>query len=259
MKNFLKKLVRSSIVFFLLSFSNTVYSTNDIQSKFDEANEKYKQQQYYGAIKLYKQILEKNYHNFETYYNLANSYFRINNLQEAIYYYEKAFQISAHNRDLKHNMELTRSLLMYPNQVIPEPFHIKFTNTLMRLFSPDSWAKLAFAFLLITLVSVVFFLYFTKPRAKKILFISSIILLIFTLSSFGLGYRYKNQIINPTHAIVTTSASPIKSSPDISSADVYVVKAGMKVKVLSKLGTWYEVQVAEGENGWISEENIRLI
>lgn len=259
MKNIIKNF-KLSICFLLVFVGlSNVYSSNNLNQKFEQANQKYKDGQFYDAIELYNEIIESKFVNFETYFNLANSYYKLNQIPESIYYYEKAFQISPRNKDLQHNLKLANSALTYTEQKIPDAFHVKIINAIMRFFAPDTWAFISLVFLIITLCLVFLFLFSGDLKFKKIFFVSSFVFLFFTFSSVFIGQRYVYQIKNPTHGIIMISNGAVKSSPDISGSDIYVVYAGMKVRVLSKIGDWYEIQVAEGNKGWVETSSLRLI
>lgn len=259
MKEIIKNLkIGISLFFIFVSFANA-FASNNFNEKFEQANQSYKEGQFYDAIELYNQIINNDRSNFETYFNLANSYYKLNQIPEAIYYYEKAYQISPLNKDLAHNLKLANSALTFTEQKIPDAFHIRFINSVMRVFSPNLWATISILLLIMSLVSIFLFLFLANQKIKRLFFVGSLVMLFFTVSSVFFGQRYVYHIKNPTHGIIVISSGAVKSSPDMTGSDVYVVYAGMKVRVLSQLGDWYEIQVAEGNKGWVEATSLRLI
>ncbi len=251
----------SLILILLMFFSFSLSADNYEKAKqyFEAGVEQYKNGKFYEAIENFESILKLNTVNFEVYYNLGNAYFKIGKIPESIYYYEKALQLNPHNEDAWHNLSLVNSFLQKEIQVIPEAFHIRFADIVMKLFSPNRWAIISIIIFSITIVCLSFFLLQTNLKLKKFLFYLTFVGLFFTATCVYFGYRSYKSIISPRYAIIMVPSLGIKSSPDISSADVYMAYAGTKVKILSHLGHWYEVRVPDGNKGWVKKDVVRLI
>ncbi len=258
MKNLIQSInILLFLMFIVVSIENA--SGNTAEKTFERGIEQYQAGQFFEAIESFEKILEQKLESFETYYNLGNAYFKTNQLPSAIYYYEKALQIRPHNEDALHNLALTNSLIHKESQIVPEAFHIRFANKTMKLFSPNGWAVAGVVFFTLTLVCIVFFLLQTNTRIKRFLFYLSMTGVLITSGTWYFGDRVYKSIVEPNHAIIMVVSAGIKSSPDKSSADVYVAPSGTKVKIISKLGDWYEVRVPDGNKGWILSETVRLI
>ena len=54
-------------------------------------------------------------------------------------------------------------------------------------------------------------------------------------------------------------AAPVKSSPDRTSKDIFVIHEGTQVTVLDRLGDWCQVSIADGNKGWMPTSSIELI
>ena len=79
---------------------------------FKKANELYTSGKYQEAINNYESILNEGAHSFELYYNLGCAYYKLNEVGPAIYYYEKAKQISPLDKDLKVNLALAKNMVL---------------------------------------------------------------------------------------------------------------------------------------------------
>ena len=66
---------------------------------FENANSAYNAGQFEKAVMLYKEILESGQQSAELYFNLANSYYRLNQVAESIFYFEKAKLIKPKDED----------------------------------------------------------------------------------------------------------------------------------------------------------------
>lgn len=249
-----------SILLFLFSVLSEAQerqiSTDEL---FSAGIEQYQKGQFFEAIESFEQILQQDFESFETYYNLGNAYFKTNQLPYAIYYYEKALQLKPRNEDAIHNLEYANSLILRDGQNVPEAFHIRLSHKTMKLLTPNAWAISGIVLFILTLLCVVFFLMQVNQRLKRIFFYLSLTGLMMTSATWFFGHRLYKSITEPNHAIIIVASTGIKSSPEKTSADVYVAQSGTKVKIISKLGDWYEVRVPDGNKGWIKVESVRLI
>ena len=69
----------------------------------------------------------------------------------------------------------------------------------------------------------------------------------------------KNELVNRTHAIVFAPTVTVKSSPDASGTDLFVLHEGTKVSIKSTLGEWSEITLEDGNVGWMPTKDIETI
>ena len=56
-----------------------------------------------------------------------------------------------------------------------------------------------------------------------------------------------------------TSSAAVKSSPDRSATDLFVLHEGTLVRITDRLDGWCEVTIADGKKGWIDGRTIETI
>ena len=66
-------------------------------------------------------------------------------------------------------------------------------------------------------------------------------------------------LMRPNGAIIMSNAAPVKSSPDRSSKDIFVLHEGTKVTVKDSLGDFREIIISDGNKGWIEASAIEMI
>ena len=106
---------------------------------------------------------------------------------------------------------------------------------------------------------MLFFFLGTSLKVRKAGFygtLLAVLLVIFT-SSFALAER-KN-MLSRDEAIVLSSAISVKSSPDKSATDLFVLHEGTSVRILSEIDGWYEITIADGKKGWTESSNVEKI
>ena len=94
----MKKLL--SVVIFL--FGLVAFGQNE--TLFNQATEAYNEGAYQKAVDNYLEILDNGQHSAELYYNLGNSYYKLNQIAPSIYYYEKALLLRPNDEEIKNNL-----------------------------------------------------------------------------------------------------------------------------------------------------------
>ena len=94
---------------------------------------------------------------------------------------------------------------------------------------------------------------------RKVGFSVAIVALFFTIISILSAYtRYSVETSNSA-AIVFAQTVTIKSSPDSSGNDLFILHEGTKVNIKSTLGDWVEINTLDGNSGWMPISSIEII
>jgi len=225
----------------------------------EDANNYYKNGYYKKAVEVYESILSQDLESSSLYYNLANSYYKINKVAPAILNYERALLLKPNDRDIKYNLRMSRSLVTDKIEEIPVFFLNRWMEGLVMLFISDTWAILSILAFALMLFFIVVFFFSSSRRLKKITFCSSVFLFLFTVSSFIFSYSQKNRLTERKEAIIFAPSATIKGSPDISGTELFILHEGTKVRVIESLGDWTNIQLSDGNEGWLKSKLIEVI
>ena len=238
----------SLILVFLISFN--LYGNDSL---FVSANSDYAKQEYNAAIKNYNLILSSNLESPELYYNLANSFFKINEIHQAIYYYEKALKIKPDFDDAKENLEICNLQLIDKIEEIPELMITSLYNNIINFLSLKNWIYFTLIFIW---VSLIIFSYnsFVKKNKKSVLY-----LVIFSFCLFFITTKKHNQNINIKEAIIYSSVINVMSAPSEQSTNLFSLHIGTKVKIEDQIENWVNIRIANGKKGWVLIENLKEI
>ena len=238
----------SLILVFLISFN--LYGNDSL---FVSANSDYANQEYNTAIKKYNLILSSNLESPELYYNLANSFFKINEIHQAIYYYEKALKIKPDFDDAKENLEICNLQLIDKIEEIPELMITSLYNNIINFLSLKNWIYLTLFFIW---VSLIIFSYnsFVKKNKKSVLY-----LVIFSFFLFFITTKKYNQNINVKEAIIYSSVINVMSAPSEQSTNLFSLHIGTKVRIEDQIENWVNIRIANGKKGWVLIENLKEI
>jgi tetratricopeptide (TPR) repeat protein len=247
---------KTFLIFILMSIN---ISAQNIDEIFRSANNSYQQKQYEKAVELYEELVNSGYEGVSLYYNLGNSYYRMGNLGYSILYYEKALKLSPGDEDIQHNLRMANARTKDKLTEFPPFFLFAIWEDILDFFSLSSWLYLVYALFLVSLLTIAGYLLLRNPLYQKYSFFAGIILIfLFIFTSFIMVVKL-NRDVNITEGILVEYQSNVKSSPDESSNDAFIIHEGLKVIVEDKVGIWVKIKLYDGKTGWIPEEHLRTI
>ncbi len=228
-------------------------------SLWDRANTAYINSDYNAAIELYSSIEQQGLSSDKLYFNLGNAYYKTDDIARAILYYQKALLISPTDADIIYNLSVAQSQTKDQIEAIPEFFLNSWSRSIARIFDCTGWSIISLVALAMVLSSLLFFILSPVMRIRKIGFgVGLVAMFIFMISTiYALGER-REQLDHNKGVIMSQSIS-IKSSPDRSATDLFMLHNGTTVKILREIDGWYEVVIADGKKGWIESSRIEII
>ena len=224
-----------------------------------EADKSYTEGQYQQAIEQYEQLLKQGV-STDVYYNLGNAYYRVDDLTHAILNYERALLLSPSDDDVKFNLQLARSKTV--DKVTPESemFFVTWYRSVINLMSVDAWARLALISLAVAIVLALIYLFSSPLLLRKIGFFGGVLMLVIFLLSNLFAWQQKRSIQRHDEAIVMQSPCNVKSTPDASGKDLFILHEGTKVTVTDNaMKDWKEICLSDGRKGWVDSKMIEVI
>ncbi len=252
-------MMKRTIFIFLILATALWARGNDTIPTFEEGNELYRKGLYEKAITVYEKILSTGYDSPEIYYNLGNAYFRTHQIPKAILYYEKAKRLKPNDDEINFNLDLARSRIVDKINVLPEFFLFSWARDVFHLMSPSGWALWSMVLFVLGLTGVAVYLFSSGRSARKISFWLGLIFLLISLSFFLIAQQEKRRITSHNDAIIMSPTVTAKSSPDETGTELFVLHEGTKVKIDDEAGGWLEVQISDGNKGWLKESDLERI
>lgn len=224
-----------------------------------EANQAYQRSEYSYAIELYEQLLEMDVVAADLYYNLGNAYFKNNNLGKAILNYERALKLNPSDDNIHHNLRIANNRTIDDVEQRAQLFYERWWRNTFMMQSANAWAIWGIMTLCLFLATTSVYLFSRTIGIKKSAFYFSLLLLSVTILSMIFAQKQYNRLNNTSEAIIMSPRVTAKSSPSAQSPDLFLVHEGTKVFIRSSLGDWYEINLANGNVGWIKRETIEII
>lgn len=226
---------------------------------WDLANTAYINGDYHGAAESYEAILARGLSSVKLYYNLANSYFKEDRLGQAILFYHRALRMAPGNDDIRYNLQVAEARTKDKIEEIPEFFLAKWIRGVRHTMSCTAWSILSLAALVCALGLFLLYLLASRLSLRKAGFYGTFVafVLFVATSWFALGER--REMLDDTQAVVMSTSTAVKSSPDKSATDLFVLHEGTLVEVANRLDGWCEVTIADGKKGWLEAKAIETI
>ena len=95
-------------IFNILLLTIGMAYSQSLNQLFNDGNEYYNNNQFDNAIETYESILNKGFYSADLYYNLGNAYYRLDDFANARWSYEMGIIIDPRNKDVVHNLVLTK-------------------------------------------------------------------------------------------------------------------------------------------------------
>ncbi|OUR91644.1 ion channel protein [Flavobacteriales bacterium 34_180_T64] len=246
------------IIYILTIFTSTLVFAQDA-SLFEQANSLYNDGEYAAAIDKYESILDHEKHSAELYFNLANSHYKLNNIAPSIYYYEKALQLAPNDKDIKNNIVFARNMTIDAIDTTPEVGFSKLLKNMSNWLDFDQWAMASV--LLVMLFVLLFIMYYFSQSTghKRWTFITSLASLLLACVALAFTFHNYNMVQKDHPAIVFAPESRVKSEPNLRSEESFRLHEGTKVQIIDSVNNWNEIQLSDGQTGWISNADIKAL
>ncbi|HIW65357.1 MAG TPA: tetratricopeptide repeat protein [Candidatus Alistipes intestinipullorum] len=239
--------------------AETSDSTATPDQLWDRANTAYINGDYHGAAASYEAILSQGLSSVKLYYNLANSYFKDDRLGKAILFYHRAQRMAPGNDDIRYNLHVAEARAKDKIELIPEFFLTKWMRDVRHAMSCTAWSLLSLVVLVCALVLFLLYLLASRLSLRKAGFYGTLVaFVLFVVTSwFALGER--REMLDTSQAVVMSTSTAVKSSPDKSATDLFVLHEGTLVGITDRLDGWCEVTIADGKKGWLEARTIEVI
>jgi tetratricopeptide (TPR) repeat protein len=256
----MKFIKRNIFVLLLLVFSvNYVVSQEDRSEKFSKGVEYFTASNYQEALDEWLEIYDTGYRSAALSYNIANAYFKLNNIPGAILFYERALLLKPADSNINYNLQISRSLVVDKFEEIPELFFVRWFDFISLLLTTNTWAFISISTFVIFLLLLSLYIYSSKYKVKVIGFWTAVLFLLISVSSLGFTVRNKSLVYDSRKAVIFAPSVNGKSSPDNSGTDLFVLHEGSKVSVEDLVGEWYEIRLSDGNKGWVPAGSLTII
>ena len=238
-------------------------SAQDITSQsnllFEKANTAYRNGFYEEALNNYHQIDNFGLQSADLYYNLGNTYYKLNQIAPSIYYYEKALLVNPHHTDAKHNLIFAQRMTIDAFEVLPKSVFQKINEKIIYPISYNTWALIS---VIIALLLSAFFLLYHFSRytnTKRLFFSLGFINIALFLISLSFSIKAKHYSTHNQPAIIFNSKVSVKSEPNNTASEAFELHEGTKILVLENMDDWSRIKLVDGKIGWLLNDTFKKL
>lgn len=257
----MKTIISIKKIGFLFFIQLAIFSVSaqDISIAQKQAEEAYTKEDYNEAIELYEDILNKNGESSAVYYNLGNAYYKANKIAPAILNYERALLLAPADGDIRFNLQMAKQKAVDQIEPLDTFFVNKWFDRMQNLASVDTWATLALICFVLFIGCLILYFFSRKLLLKKSGFYAGIFLLVIVIAANIFAANQKKELKNRNTAIIFAPTVTVKSSPNESGTDLFILHEGTKVNIKSTLGEWNEIVLEDGNVGWMPSNKMVTI
>ena len=244
------------LILLMMFFALAGRAQQTAEDWFGQANAAYNEGYYDSAVVLYEKILATEMESVPVYYNMGNAYYKMREYPMAIYCYEKALKLDPSNDDVKTNLAIANLAIVDKIEPMPQSFFVRIWRNTRAWLSGDMWAWCSVAAFALLLVALFLFLRARRIGLRKLGFFSGILFLAIFALSVLFAYQLKSTSEVQDQAIIMAPTVTVKSSPNESSVDLFVLHEGAKVVLLESSNGWNKVRIANGSIGWLEADKM---
>lgn len=248
------------MILMLLPFAASAQQKEYVDSLWNSANQAYSEGRWADAVADYEMISEIGLESASLYCNTGDAYFKDGNVPKAILYYERALKLDPSYSDARYNLELLNSGIQDRISPVPEFVLKAWSRDICYLMDSDAWAVCFVILLAAVLAMILLFILSPSVAGRRTGFFAGIALMILAAFALTFSIWQKKDYVRADDAIVMRPVTSVKSSPSSeASTDLFILHEGTKVKIIDEVGSWNNIELADGRQGWIRSGDIETI
>jgi len=240
----------------------SVLFANDFSDIVKKANESYQRGEYDKALKSYKLVIDNNYESSDLYYNIGNTYSKLNKFGYAILYYEKALFLNSNNANAEHNLKLINKKNI--DKIISESgkAEIAGVSEIYNFLRGLSTSILVYSFLIFWML--IWFILIAKKlninffKKNSFTFLTIFFSLI-SLFNFLLIIGNYYSVTNINLGVVVAEEINVIDGPDDEYKKLFKIHEGLKVEITKERGDWFQITLPNGNVGWVKNSEFKKI
>lgn len=251
----------ATVVTLLLSLGSSMnIQAKDLDSLWTAGVQAYTDGKFADASTAWTSIEESGQKSAKLYYNLGNAWFKQGNYPKAILNYERALRLDPSYSDARYNLEFTGNFVQDKIEPVPEFILKSVARKVCYVMSSNVWAVIFLVLLAAALMMGLLFLLGSSVGKRRAGFYCGIVLLLLSAGALSFSAWQKSDSMKTDTAIVMSPVSSVKSSPSSgSSKDLFVIHEGTKVTILDEVGSWKNISLADGRQGWLPAADLEVI
>jgi len=232
-----------------------LYADIPYNAWWQKANKFYSEQAYDSAAFYYEKLAAQQPEGVEVYYNLGNTYYRLNRIGPAVLNYERALKIDPGHKAANDNLELTKSRIANRIQQPEDIFFVAWWKSITASNLATMWSVLSlvlFIFLLVLIwlrkTNFMSCFPFALTPATLFLFILTILF----------AYAASGRKVAKNRAVVMEQDAPLFQGTKTSGTPI-LIPEGTVLSIEAEENDRVQVRLPDGRNGWMRINTLERI
>jgi len=244
------------ILLILLLYSGALYSQDNNTQLWEKANAFYTTEDYQQSVSLYEQILSSGQESAKLYFNLGNAYYKTGDINKAVLNYERAKLLAPSDENIDFNIKIANQFVVTSIEPLPLPFFLRWRTSVVNMYPSDTWSYISIGAFILFLLLIGLFIFSRIVSVRRISFLLAILMVVFSGFTYSFASKQKQKIMERNAAIVFCPRVTVKSSPSTTGTDLFLIYEGLKVGITDSIGTWKEIKLVDGNEGWLPDSCI---
>ena len=235
---------------------------SDIPAAYTKAmaDSAYAEADYATAIHIYEQLIAMHGESSVVYYNLGGAYYKMDDIAHSILNYERALLMDPSNEDIQFNLELVRSKAVDKDALVGELFYVRWYRNFSSMMSADSWSRVAILCFIILILNLTLFIFSKKSKTKKNIFTFALLSLLCCVLANVIASNQTAKLKHRENAIIMEPSVTVRSTPSANGTELFILHEGKKVRIKDdSMKAWKEIEIEDGNIGWLPAESIEKI
>ncbi len=250
-----------SFIYIAILFTQILFAQSKADAKkiFEQGNDLYQKEQFEQAAAKYEQVLKEGLVSDEVYFNLGNSYYKLNQVALSVYNFEKAKQLNPTCSSIENNLSFSQKLAVDEFDVVPRVGIDKLIFDTTSIFHYNTWAYIGVGMAFLFFLAFAGYYYSNYTITKRLFFSGMLVILaLMTLALLSAGFQKKYRDSNKS-AIVFETVISVHSEPKESSPEITPIHEGAKVLIIEDVNGWNKVVLPNGVQGWLPKTALRKL
>lgn len=256
----MKKFIITLLVFASAMGSMLAQSVEDaVVSMIADAQSAYEQGDYEAAAAQFETLAVAFNGAPDIYYALGNCYYKQQQYAKAILNYERCLKREPGNEDARTNLEMAQLNCVDKIETIQPIIFVTWSNALRDSLSVSGWTNLSIAFFLLFLVCIACFFFLRKVVLRKCGFYAALVMFALFVVAVCYAHSQNKRWLAHDEAIVMSATVTLRSTPAESGTQLLIIHEGLKVRIRQELSGWSEVELSDGNVGWMLSSQLAVI
>lgn len=239
------------------------------QSLTEQAATAYNNDDFNAALELYLKAANEDGTSSELFYNIGNTYYKLDKNGLAILYYERALLLDPNNDDARNNLNFVNGKANV-NIDNGSTYWKDSIDDMVCSLSSSMWGMIAVTSFILFIGLLMVYIFVDAIVLRKIGFFGGGIMLIASILANVCAFYVKGKAEAHNQAVVIVPSVTLSTSPrqpKDKTEEAFMLNEGTKISIVDSVSVstsgnnekWYDIKADDTHRAWINASSIEII